>query len=142
MLTAPPLPAHEPVEEHAPPAESCVYVELLRELRLFHARIAEAVEASVQTLLCDIAADVLARELQLAPVDIAAIVDRALHRCIAEQPVRVRVHADYTARVACGVPVIADPQLLPGDAVIELRGGTVDASLGVRLENILQRMDL
>lgn len=111
--------------------------ELVREVRLFHARVIEAVEASVETLTADIAADVLARELCLAPADIEAIIDRALQRFAQEQPVRVRVHDADLAGLTCSVPLIADARLRPGDAVIELRSGSVDASLGVRLAAVL-----
>jgi flagellar biosynthesis/type III secretory pathway protein FliH len=113
-------------------------LELARDVRLFHARVIEAVEAAVETLVNDIAAEVLGRELALAPVDIERIVDRVLQRFAEEEPLRVRVHADDAARVTCGVPVVADPRLRPGDAVIELRGGSVDASLGVRLTTLVR----
>ena len=108
-------------------------VELSRDVRLFHARIIEAVEGTIETLVTDIAADVLGRELLLEPVDVEAIVDRALQRFAAEEPLRVRVHAQDVDRLKCGVPVVADTQLRPGDAIIDLRTGSVDASLGVRL---------
>jgi flagellar assembly protein FliH len=111
---------------------------MVRDVRLFHARIIEAVEAAVETLVTDIAADVLARELLLAPAEIEAIVDRALSRFAAEEPLRVRMHAEDVTRLHCGIPVLADEALRPGDAVIELRNGSVDASLGVRLASLLQ----
>lgn len=113
-------------------------VELARDVRLFHARIIEAVEAAVEMLVADIAADVLARELSLAPVEVDAIVDRALQRFAAEEPLRVRVHADDLPRLECAVPAVADARLRPGDAVIELRAGTVDLSLGVRLASLVR----
>ena len=109
-----------------------------RAARLFHASVAESVEAAVERLLGDIAADVLARELALQPADLGAIVDRALRRFSAEEPLRVRVHADDLARVNGALPAIADPGLRPGDALIELRDGCIDASLGVRLETVLR----
>lgn len=111
---------------------------LLRDVRLFHARVIEAVDAAVETLVADIAADVLGRELLLAPAEIEAIVDRALARFAAEEPVRVRVHGDDAVRITCGVPVVPDARLRPGDAVIELRNGSIDACLGVRLHALLQ----
>lgn len=113
-------------------------LELAREVRLFHARVIEAVEAAVETLVADIAADVLGRELLLEPADIEAIVDRALQRFAAEEPLRVRVHAEDASRLNCGVPVAADMRLRRGDAVIELRNGSVDASLGVRLATLVR----
>lgn len=113
-------------------------LELARDVRLFHARVIEAVEAAVETLVTDIAADVLGRELALAPVDIEAIVDRVLQRFADEEPLRVRVHAEDAASMKCAIPVVTDMRLRPGDAVIELRDGSVDASLGVRLATLVR----
>jgi Flagellar assembly protein FliH len=113
-------------------------LELLRDVRLFHARIIEAVEAAVETLVADIAADVLGRELLLEAADIESIVDAALQRFSSEEPLRIRVNADDVSRVRCSVPVVADDRLRRGDAVLELRGGSVDASLGVRLASVIQ----
>jgi hypothetical protein len=115
-------------------------LELAREVRVFHARVIEAVETAVETLVEDIAADVLGRELLLAPCDIEAIVDRALARFSSEQALRVRVHAGDAARLQCAVPVVADERLRAGDAVIELRDGTVDVSLGTRLSTIVKAL--
>jgi len=113
-------------------------LELMREVRLFYARVVEAVEAAVETLVADIAVDVLGRELLLAPCDIEAIVDRALARFTSEQPLRVRVHPDDAVLLQCAVPVVADERLRAGDAVVELREGSVDASLGVRLAALVR----
>lgn len=113
-------------------------MEVLRETRLFHARIAEAVDTAVERVLCDISSEVLARELQIAPADVRTIVDRALQRYAAEIPVRVRVCPEDAATVELGVPVIADDQLMHGDAVVELQDGFVDARFGVRLEAVLR----
>lgn len=112
--------------------------DLARDVRLFHARLAEAVESAAERLLCDIACDVLARELQLAAVDIERIVDRALERYFTEQPVRIRVHPADAEGLRCALPVVADPLLSRGDAVVELRDGCVDASLGIRLDTVLR----
>jgi flagellar assembly protein FliH len=110
----------------------------LREVRLFYARVTEAVEAAVETLLEDIAADVIGRELLLGPVEIGAIVDRALQRFASEEPLRVRVHPEDRSRANCGIPVVADDDLRPGDAIVELRSGSIDASFGARLAALLQ----
>jgi flagellar biosynthesis/type III secretory pathway protein FliH len=111
--------------------------QLMRDIRVFRARIAEGVEAALDVLLADIAADVLARELCLAPADVQKVVDCALARYQSEEPVRVRVHCDEINSVGCTIPVIADPDLRTGDAVIELRSGTVQATLGIRLADVL-----
>lgn len=113
--------------------------ELARDVRVFRARIADAVDGAVETILTDIAVDVLARELRLAPADVDRIVNAALERFFGENPLRVRVHRDDVARVSCAVPVTGDESLLPGDAVIELQNGSIDASLGVRLATLLAK---
>jgi hypothetical protein len=112
-------------------------LELVRDVRLFHAHVMEAVDAAVDTLLARIANDVLARELALGPADVDAIVDRALARCASEEPLRIRVHPRDAARVRCGVPVAPDERLVPGDAFVELRHGSIDASLAVRITAVL-----
>lgn len=130
-------PALEIVEEMIP-QDDAGDADVLREVRLFYAHVIEAVEAAVETLLEDIAADVLGRELLLGPVDIEAIVDRALQRFASEEPLRVRVHPEDRSRVRCGIPVVADEGLRPGDAIVELRRGSIDASFGARLAALLQ----
>lgn len=112
--------------------------ELLRDVRLFHAHLIEAVECARETVMTDIAAGVLARELRLAPADVDGVVDAALQRYFDEEPLRVRVHPAECAAVQCGLPVVADAELLRGDAVIELRAGSIDARLGVRLAYVLR----
>jgi flagellar biosynthesis/type III secretory pathway protein FliH len=87
-------------------------------------------------LVRELACAVLARELALAPCDLAALARRVL----AEAPVvRLRV-APEDGVVACGVPTLVDPTLGAGDAVFELHGGELDARLGVRLADVLERV--
>ncbi|HTW83742.1 MAG TPA: hypothetical protein VMD91_06735 [Candidatus Sulfotelmatobacter sp.] len=102
-------------------------------MRLFRARLADAFDAAATRMLRELATDVLARELRLAPCDLAAIVAR--HRSSAPV-VRVRVAPD-DARIDLGLPVTVDPALRAGDAIVELAGGTIDARLGVRLAALL-----
>lgn len=111
---------------------------LLRDMRIFRARMAEAVEEAVETLAGDIATQVLGRELELARANIGAITKRALQRFAAEEPLRVRAHPDEVELLDCGVQVVADDSLLHGDVVIELRTGTVDATLGTRLDAVMR----
>jgi flagellar biosynthesis/type III secretory pathway protein FliH len=114
-----------------------VKVQLMSDIRVFRARIAEGVEAALDALLADIAADVLARELRMAPADLQHIVDCALTRYQSDEPLRVRVHPDEVNSIACAIPVVADDDLRTGDAMIELRTGTVQATLGIRLADVL-----
>ena len=133
-------PMPPPIAEPAAPHEA-ESAELLREVRLFRARVAEAVDLAAATLLQDIAADVVGRELELAPVAIERIVDRALARYLAEEPLRIRVHPDDAAALReAPIAVEADPRLRRGDAAVDLRNGTVDASLGVRLDEAVRAL--
>jgi flagellar biosynthesis/type III secretory pathway protein FliH len=117
-------------------ADEVVHLDVIaaaREARLFRARLADAFDDALARLLRELAVDVLARELRLAPCDVAAIARRVLQGA---PVVRVRVSpkeavGDY------GVPVVSDATLHPGDAVFELTGGALDARLGVRLATVL-----
>jgi hypothetical protein len=106
----------------------------LRDARLFGARLADAFDDAAARLVRELAAHVLARELRLAPCDLAALVRRVRERA---PIVRVRVAPSDVACVR-GVPVVADSELAAGDAVVELAGGALDARLGVRLAIVLQ----
>lgn len=118
-----------------PPAELCA---TLAEVRRFRAALADALDLALETLLCDIAADVVARELNLDAADLAAIAERALRRFDGEDPLRLRVHADDVERVTgFGLAVVADASLRRGDLAIDLRSGSVDLTLGARLEAAL-----
>jgi hypothetical protein len=106
--------------------------------RRFRAALADALALSLERLLRDIARDVLARELALAPCDVAAIAARALRRYLDEEPLRLRVHPDdVRACVALDVGIVADQSLRVGDAVLEVRCGSIDASMEARLEVVL-----
>ena len=114
--------------------------ELCSQIRRFRAALDDALEMRLEELLADIAAGVLARELELAPCAIRAIVDRGRSRMEEACPLRVRVHPSEVASFPdYDLPVAGDPSLRRGDAQIDLRAGTIDASLGVRLENVLVR---
>lgn len=110
--------------------------EAMREAKLFRASVVEGVESAIADLLGDIASDVLARELKLQPSDLRAIVDRALGRFAADEPLRVRI-ADHEPAIELAIPIIRDANLLPGDAIVEFRRGGVDARLGTRLASVL-----
>jgi flagellar biosynthesis/type III secretory pathway protein FliH len=138
-----PPPALEPpaaqrgAEPERPPTDERTHVELvamLRETRLFRARLADAFDDARSRLVRELAAGVLARELRLAPCDLDALVQRVL---IDAPVVRVRAAPCDVAAIR-GVPVVADPELTAGDAVVELAGGALDARLGVRLALVLE----
>jgi hypothetical protein len=108
-------------------------VEAAREARMFRARLADAFDDAVVRLVRELAVDVLARELRLAPCDVPAIARRVLERA---PVVRLRV-APQDADSDFGLPIVVDPDLRAGDAVFELVGGALDARLGVRLATVL-----
>jgi hypothetical protein len=116
-------------------------VAVLREARLFRARLADAFDDAAARLLRELATGVLARELRLAPCDLAAIVRRIAERAPA---LRVRVAAGDAPALADALPgasdaaVVEDPALARGDAIVELAGGALDARLGVRLAIVLE----
>ena len=119
-------------------AEDAVHL-LASDIRRFRARLEQAFESHFDALLRDLACDVLARELTLAPVEIAAVGARALERALGEAPLGLRANEADSARLeGLGLPVTIDPALRAGDLVLELRDGTLDASLGIRLETILR----
>ncbi len=139
---APGIAQTEPFPQAPPPREdegdAGETAALLSGVRLFKAAVAEGVDHAVRQICADLAAEVLARELQITSVDIDAIVQRLSARFFNDDPLRVRLHPSEATLVNCGLPVVADGALLPGDAVLELRSGSIEATLGVRLQSILR----
>ena len=112
--------------------------EAVGEARRFSAAVRDAADVSVRSLLCDIAAEVLARELQLAPANLQAIVAAAYARHENEGVLVARVHPDEVGALAgSALEVVADCALRRGDAVLQVRSGTIDVSLGARLADVL-----
>jgi len=121
-------PQPEPTEEHA----AC------DDVRLFRARVAEALESAVDGLYRDLAADVLARELMLQSADVSAICTALLARYAREVPVAIRVHPrECEALSGFDVAVLADQCLRPGDVMLDVANGSLDATLAVRLDQVL-----
>lgn len=111
---------------------------LAREVRLFRARLEDELAIALDALLPDVVADVLGRELRLGAIDLQRIVGAAIARYAHEEPLRVRVHPDDAESVAeLALGIVCDENLRRGDAVLELRSGTMDATLGTRLETLL-----
>jgi hypothetical protein len=86
-------------------------------------------------MLRDLAADVLVRELRLAPCDLVALIGRIAQRA---PFVRLRIAAGERGR-DFGLPSLVDPALEVGDAILELAGGALDLRLGVRLAAVLEQ---
>jgi flagellar biosynthesis/type III secretory pathway protein FliH len=137
-----PAPAHDEAAGEPQTVQESAddLVDALAEARRFRAALADAIDMAVEDLLRDIARSVLARELTLAPADLVAIVEAALERYAADVPLRVRAHPEEVQALArVGLPIHADPNLRRGDAAIDLRNGSIDASLVARLESVLSR---
>lgn len=109
----------------------------IAESRRWYARLRDALDAACERLLCELAAGVLARELQLAPCDLGALLAGIRNEMLGE-PLRVRLHPEDCARWKdASLPCCADATLSPGDALLELREGSIDARFGVRLQAVL-----
>ena len=103
----------------------------------WYARLNDALDAACARLLGDIAAGVLARELYLAPCDLTALVD-GLRAQMLGDPLCIRLHPDDCARWNdASIPCREDVALAPGDAVLELHEGSIDARFGLRLQAVL-----
>ena len=141
---ASPPPASPPRVEPVPPPAPAVEREsdelhrVLECVRRFRAALADALDFAVEAMLADVAASVVARELELAPADVAAIVRNVRARSAGEEPLLVRVHSgDLAALEGFDCAVAADPTLRRGDVEIDVLAGTIDATLGARLEALL-----
>jgi len=103
------------------------------------ARVAalEAFERGAAALLERLAKDVLARELTIAPADVSSIVRRLVAGFDAASPVAIVVAPADAETIDCGIPVRGDSSLAPGDVVLVVRDGTVDARMALRLRQAL-----
>jgi flagellar biosynthesis/type III secretory pathway protein FliH len=108
--------------------------------RIALARLAaiEAYERAGRRLLEALAHDVLARELQLSRADLNELIRRALEAFAADEPVAIRVAPGDAKKLECAVPVRTDSALAPGDLILEVRDGVIDARLAVRLQAALE----
>ena len=112
---------------------------LMCEVRRFRAALADACERECANVLREAAVAVLGRDLTLQPSDVAAIVRRICSETAGEV-LRVRV-APSDAGACVDVACVIDESLRAGDAIVELRSGTIDARLGVRLASLLERLE-
>ena len=132
---ASPLAAKPPEEVtlKGAPFEECA--ETVRVARRFRAALADALEIAVQELLKEIARSVLARELEIEPTNIAAVVTSALNRFPGDRVVSIRAHPeDLGVLTALEISSIRDDTLERGDVILELHRGTIDLRMEARLE--------
>lgn len=112
----------------------------LADALMFRATLEEAVELRAREIAREVAIEVLARELQLAPCDLAAVVKRARERYHLRDVVQIRVHPDDVTALGGNDAVVCDASLRRGDAMLLASCGSVDATLGVRLDRVLRAM--
>lgn len=131
------LPIEEPVCD-APALENERMNEAIAAVKRFSAAVADAVDMVLEDLLRDIACDVVCRELFIGPVDVRAVVARAKQRYAFDEPVAIHVHPDdCAALVDSGTKIVGDARMRRGDVVLAVRSGTIDATLGARLDTVL-----
>ncbi len=94
----------------------------------------EAYDRSVEELLATFGRDVLGRELLLGPADVAALVQSALARFHAHEPVSLVAAAADAASLQTCLPVRIDPNLAAGDLIVEVRDGAFESPLAFRLD--------
>ncbi len=111
---------------------------VVRELTLLRLAALEAYARAKDGLLEALARDVLARELELSPVDLERLVRAGLARFSGHEPLALRVSASDAASLSVDIPVTIDPALGAGDLVIELRDGVADARFAVRLAGVVR----
>ncbi len=109
------------------------------DLALLHLAAAEALERRAAALLEGLARDVLARELQLAPVDLHALVATALAAFRDEMPFAFAISPEDADRFEGPLPVRTDPSLRAGDLVVEVRDGALESPLRFRLATVVRR---
>ncbi|MBV8245868.1 MAG: hypothetical protein JOZ38_08105 [Candidatus Eremiobacteraeota bacterium] len=137
-IFAPARLSESPTAVPEPERPPCPCAATLAELRRMRASMSEALERAVTALLTDIAASVLARELRLAPADVRCIVSQLLEQFSMEEPACVRVcPTDAPLLEGFALPVRVDASLRHGDAVLEVRNGSIESLLGMRLASAL-----
>ena len=135
---APPEPASpEPASPEPASPDEELLADVCSRVRRFRAMLADALDRALADLVREVAVEVIGRELVCAPADLQRIVARALERVAPDLPLAVHVHPSQLELVQLDVPVIADPGLRSDDVRIDLRSGSIDARLGVRIERML-----
>jgi flagellar biosynthesis/type III secretory pathway protein FliH len=137
------LAALSPKSEHADLRASEIAPEaerLLNELAVLRVATHEACERACRVAVRGLAEVVLGRELRLEPVEIETVVADALAALSAAEPVAVAVAPCDAARLKFPLPVVPDVALRPGDLIVQVRDGFVDARLKVRLTRVLDTL--
>jgi hypothetical protein len=137
----PPLPAAGPragpsmPQLTSDPQVQHVLSGFLGEFVRLRARALEIFEVECEGMLGALAADVLGRELQIAPVDMLQIMRRL--RSQYSGAFKIRVAPQDQKIFSEHYEVEPDPTLVPGDIVLETPQGTIDMKLGSRVHAVL-----
>ncbi len=116
------------------------HADVVHELALLRLAAREAYERATVVLLETLARDVLARELALAPVDLAALVRDVLATADVSEPIALAVSPADAQRVHATLPVRVDAALAAGDLVVDVRDGAFVSTFALRLEDALARV--
>jgi flagellar biosynthesis/type III secretory pathway protein FliH len=128
----------EPILPDAPrESDDCSYA-AVSDARRFRAALADVLAHAAASLVRELASDVLARELNVAPCDMDALIARLLSDHLSASPLRVRI-SPHDRITTNDFPVVIDDSLQPGDAILECANGAIDARLGVRLADVIER---
>ncbi|GAC1302856.1 MAG: hypothetical protein NVSMB19_12460 [Vulcanimicrobiaceae bacterium] len=133
----PPANAHANANANA--GVAFAHADVVHELTMLRLAALEAYESATRRLIADLAHDVLGRELALAPVDIEALVARALAAFADLEPIALAVAPADRERVRAPLPVRADATLAAGDLVVYVRDGAFESPYAFRLADALQR---
>jgi flagellar assembly protein FliH len=104
-------------------------------------------EADTVRLAIEIARRVLHRELTVDPNALQALTREALRKLQSQEIQRLRVHPDQEKMVRASleesgrgrrIEVLADPSQPPGGIVFDVVRGTLDASVGTQLDEIVR----
>jgi hypothetical protein len=123
----------------APAADLPVAATLRQELARIRFAALDGFERAARRLLAELASEVLARELLLAPADTAALVRRLCAQFAAFEPLGLVLSPPDAERVRLGLPVRVDAALRPGDVILEVREGAFESHAAFRTEGAVAR---
>lgn len=129
MQKEPPV---EPCAGERAPDERVAEAALLEELSLARLAALETYDRAVPHLLKALARGVFGRELALAPADLATLAAEMRAHFAREEPVALVIAPSETPP-PCSLPVRRDATLRPGDVLLEVRDGEIDARFRLRL---------
>lgn len=138
---SPPSPP-APSEPAAPPAVVSEGGEALGEALRFRAALREAFERELADLVGDLAVRVVARELRLAPADLATIAQEVLEHRGEGEPIALRAAPEDGERLRAvaherHLALCLDERMRAGDVTVELRCGSLESTLAMRIDEVL-----